>query len=139
MSKEPHELAAAELSVAFTNRDLSPVEVTEACLARIERSGAEINAFCLVDPETSCKQAEASEQRWMEGNPLSPMDGVPVAIKDLLLTKDWPTQRGSLTINPDSPWTDDAPSVARLREAGAVLIGRPPLRNLAGRALRTRR
>src|SRR6476619_5649904 len=105
MTKEPHELSAAELSTAFAGRDLSPVEVTEACLARIEALDAEINAFCLVDPESSQRQAEASEQRWMEGAPLSPLDGVPVAIKDLLLTKGWPTRRGSLTVDPKQSWT----------------------------------
>ena len=68
--------------------------------------------------------AEASEKRWLEGEPLSPLDGVPVAVKDLLLTKGWPTRRGSLTVDPKGPWTEDAPTVARLREAGAVLIGK---------------
>jgi aspartyl-tRNA(Asn)/glutamyl-tRNA(Gln) amidotransferase subunit A len=120
----PHERTAAELSTAFAARELSPVEVTEACLARIEALDAEINAFCLVGGETSRRQAEESEQRWLEGDPLSPLDGVPVAIKDLLLTKGWPTRRGSLTVDPKGPWTDDAPTVARLREAGAVLIGK---------------
>ncbi len=124
MLKEPHEITAAELSTAFANRDLSPVEVTEACLARIEALDAEINAFCLVDPEVSRRQAEESEKRWLEGAPLSPLDGVPVAIKDLLLTKGWPTRRGSLIVDPKGPWDDDAPSVARLKEAGAVLIGK---------------
>jgi len=52
------------------------------------------------------------------------LDGVPVSIKDLLLTKGWPTLRGSRTVDPRGPWNDDAPAVARLREAGAVLIGK---------------
>ena len=60
----------------------------------------------------------------MSGEPLSPLDGVPVAVKDLLVTKGWPTRRGSLTVDPKGPWDDDAPTVARLREAGAVLIGK---------------
>jgi aspartyl-tRNA(Asn)/glutamyl-tRNA(Gln) amidotransferase subunit A len=122
--REPHELSAAELSTAFSTRELSPVEVTEGCLARIEALDAEINAFCLVDAEAAHRQSEASEQRWLEGAPLSPLDGVPVAIKDLLLTKGWPTRRGSLTVDQKGPWTDDAPSVARLREAGAVFLGK---------------
>lgn len=122
--KDPHEQTAAELSTAFAARELSPVDVTEACLGRVEALDAEINAFCLVDAEASRKQAEESEARWLEGDPLSPLDGVPVAVKDLLLTKGWPTRRGSLTVDPKGPWTDDAPTVARLREAGAVLIGK---------------
>jgi aspartyl-tRNA(Asn)/glutamyl-tRNA(Gln) amidotransferase subunit A len=121
---EPHEMTAHELSRAFHDGDLSPVEVAEGCLARIEGLDAEINAFCLIDTHTTMMQAEASEKRWMEGNPLSPLDGVPVAVKDLLVTKGWPTRRGSLNIDPKGPWDEDAPTVARLREAGAVLIGK---------------
>ena len=115
---------AAELSAAFATHDLSPVEVTDACLGRIEALDAEINAFCHLDPHTSRMQAEASESRWMSGDTLSPLDGIPIAVKDLLLTKDWPTRRGSLTVDSKGPWNEDAPSVARLREAGAVLIGK---------------
>jgi aspartyl-tRNA(Asn)/glutamyl-tRNA(Gln) amidotransferase subunit A len=124
MATEPHELSAAELSRAFHDGDLSPVEVAQSCLARIEALDSEINSFCLVDAETSLAQAEASEKRWQEGDPLSPLDGVPVAVKDLLVTKGWPTRRGSLTVDPKGPWNEDAPTVARLREAGAVLIGK---------------
>jgi aspartyl-tRNA(Asn)/glutamyl-tRNA(Gln) amidotransferase subunit A len=124
MTTEPHELTAAELDGAYRSLELSPVEVTQACLARIEALDAEINAFCLVDAAASLQAAEDSEARWLAGEPLSPLDGVPVAVKDLLLTKGWPTRRGSLTVDPAGPWTEDAPSVARLKEAGAVLIGK---------------
>ncbi len=124
MTKDVHELSAAELSAAFASKDISPVEATEACLARIEGLDAEVNAFCHLDPDAAQAEAEASEARWMRGDPLSPLDGVPIAIKDLLLTKGWPTRRGSLTVDPKGPWTEDAPTVARLREAGAVLIGK---------------
>jgi len=124
MSKEPHEMTASELSALFAARDLSPVEVTEACLTRIEGLDAELNAFCHLDGDASRKMAEDSEARWLAGAPLSPLDGVPVAIKDLLLTKGWPTLRGSKTVDPNQPWDVDAPTVARLREAGAVLIGK---------------
>jgi aspartyl-tRNA(Asn)/glutamyl-tRNA(Gln) amidotransferase subunit A len=124
MALEPHEMNAAELSAAFEARDLSPVEVTEACLGRIEALDSSINSFCHIDVHAAETMAEESEKRWLQGEPLSPLDGVPVAIKDLLVTKGWPTRRGSLTIDPKGPWTEDAPSVARLREAGAVLIGK---------------
>jgi aspartyl-tRNA(Asn)/glutamyl-tRNA(Gln) amidotransferase subunit A len=121
---EPHELTAQQMSRAFHGGDLSPVDVARSCLGRIEAIDAEINAFCLIDADTSLAQAEDSEKRWAEGNPLSPLDGVPVAVKDLLVTKGWATRRGSLTVDPKGPWTEDAPTVARLREAGAVLIGK---------------
>lgn len=122
--REPHEMTAAELSTAYASRDLSPVEVTEALLGRIEALDSEINCFCHIDPYVSLEQARQSEARWLQGDPRSPLDGVPVAIKDLLLTKGWPTRRGSLIVDPKDPWTEDAPTVARLREAGAVLIGK---------------
>ena len=124
MADQIHRMGAAELSAAYAARRLSPVEVARACLDRIAALDGEINAFCLVDAETTLDQAQASERRWREGGALSPLDGVPVAIKDLLLTKDWPTRRGSRTIDPASTLGTDAPSVARLREAGAVLIGK---------------
>lgn len=124
MALEPHEMSAAELSAAFDARELSPVEVTEACLGRIGALDAKVNAFCHVDEAAALAMAAESEARWMAGEPLSPLDGVPVAVKDLLLTEGWPTRRGSLTIDPAGPWNDDAPAVARLREAGVVLIGK---------------
>jgi aspartyl-tRNA(Asn)/glutamyl-tRNA(Gln) amidotransferase subunit A len=124
MNNDVHELGAAELSDAYRRRDLLPVEVAESCLARIQALDAEINAFCHVDADYVRAAAQDSEQRWMENAPLSPLDGVPVAIKDLLLTRGWPTRRGSLTVDAKGPWPDDAPAVARLREAGAILIGK---------------
>ena len=121
---EIHEMSACQLSAAYARHALSPVEVTQACLTRIAAFDARINAFCHLDEAASLVQAEASQERWMAGAPLSALDGVPVAIKDLLLTKGWPTRRGSLTVEAKGPWLEDAPSVARLREAGAVLIGK---------------
>ena len=124
MAKDIHEMTAAVLSQAYGAKDLSPVEVAETLLGRIEALDAEVNAFCVVDPATTLEQARESEARWMEGKPLSPLDGVPVAVKDLLVTKGWPTLRGSKTVDPKGPWTQDAPAVARLKEAGAVMLGK---------------
>jgi aspartyl-tRNA(Asn)/glutamyl-tRNA(Gln) amidotransferase subunit A len=124
MASELYEMTAAELIELYRSGDASPVDTTEACLGRIDALDASINSFCLVDHEASMAMAEASEARWRDGAPLSALDGVPVAVKDLLLTKGWATRRGSLTIDQTGPWTEDAPSVARLREAGAVLIGK---------------
>jgi aspartyl-tRNA(Asn)/glutamyl-tRNA(Gln) amidotransferase subunit A len=98
--------------------------VAHQVLAKIERMNPVINAFCFTDPETTLKQAQASEQRWRQGQPLGAMDGVPVAVKDSILTQGWPTLHASLTVDPDQSWTEDAPSVARLREAGAVFVGK---------------
>ena len=124
MPDQIHRMNATDLAAAYAARRLSPVEVTRVYLDRIAARDGEIHAFCLIDADTSLTQARASEARWRKGEPLSPLDGVPVAIKDLLLTKDWPTRRGSHTIDPASTLGADAPSVARLREGGAVFIGK---------------
>ena len=119
-----HWMTATELVAAYRNKDLSPVEVAEYLLGRIEALDAGINAMCLIDAETTLAQAGQSEERWMAGEPQGLLDGVPVAIKDLIVSKGWPTMRGSKTVDPNQPCEHDAPSVARLREHGAVFIGK---------------
>jgi aspartyl-tRNA(Asn)/glutamyl-tRNA(Gln) amidotransferase subunit A len=117
-------MTAAELSAAYAAKTLSPVEAAEALLSRIAALDPKINAFCLVDREAAGANARAAEARWQKGAALSPLDGVPVAVKDILLTKGWPTLRGSRTVDPKGPWNEDAPTVARLKEGGAVLLGK---------------
>ncbi len=116
-------LTATELLEGFRKHELSPVEAARAVLARMEKLNPVLNAFNLVSNKV-LDEARASEARWMAGQPKGLLDGVPVSIKDLLLTKGWPTLRGSKTIDPNGPWNDDAPAVARLREHGAVLLGK---------------
>ncbi|MGH6829079.1 MAG: amidase [Rhizomicrobium sp.] len=115
---------APRLSAAFAARETSPVEVAKALFQRIGCLDGKVNAFCLIDKERSLEQARASEARWMKSAPLSPLDGVPVAVKDLLLTRGWPTLRGSLSIDSRQTWNENSPAVARLGEAGAVLLGK---------------
>ena len=117
-------LSAHELLGAYRAREVSPVDVLEACLARIEARDPVLNAFCLLDPEQARGEARASEQRWRAGAPAGKLDGVPVAIKDVFLTAGWPTVRGSRAIDADGPWDADAPVVAALRRNGAVLPGK---------------
>jgi aspartyl-tRNA(Asn)/glutamyl-tRNA(Gln) amidotransferase subunit A len=117
-------LSAVELRRLYRSRQLSPVETTRAVLQRIERCDPEVNAFCLVDAERALAAARASEARWRKGEPCGVVDGVPATIKDLMLTRHWPTLRGSLAIEREQPWDEDAPASARLREQGAVLIGK---------------
>lgn len=123
MSKKLNWLSAKSLAKGFAKGKFSPVEVAKACLAQIEKSESAINAMSLVDAKTTLDMAKASERRWNKRKPIGPLDGVPVLIKDLLLTKGWPTSRGSKTVDQAGPWEVDAPSVARLREAGAVFLG----------------
>ena len=116
-------LGASEILEKYRTRALSPVEVAEAVLKRIEGLNPVLNAFCLIN-EKLLEEAKASEARWLKGEPKGLLDGVPVSVKDLLLTKGWPTLRGSKTVDPKGPWNDDAPAVARLRENGALFLGK---------------
>ena len=124
MSNNLLAMTAVELVQHFETGDASPVDMAKATLGQIDRHNATLNCVCLVDEETTLDMARASEARWRNGNPNSPLDGVPVTIKDLTLTKGWPTLRGSKTTDPAGPWDEDAPVTARLREAGAVIAGK---------------
>lgn len=119
---------ATELIELFRSGSASPVEVMQRTLERVDRIDPAINAFCLVDADAGLAAARASEERWhahrTSGAPVGDLEGVPSTIKDLLLTKGWPTLRGSRAINPDQDWNVDAPSVARMREAGAAIFGK---------------
>lgn len=116
-------LGVAQLNKGYRSRRFSPVDVAKACLAHIAKVDKRYNAMCLIDESVTLKQARASAARWAKGKPAGPLDGVPVLIKDLLLVKGWPTLRGSRTVDPSQKWEQDAPSVARLREAGSVFLG----------------
>ncbi len=124
MSNDIALMSASELVAQYRDGSLSPIEATRATLARVEAHNNKLNAFNLVDAEGALNQARESEERWKIGAPRGRVDGVPTAIKDLILTKGWPTLRGSHAVRPDQPWEEDAPCVARLREHGAILIGK---------------
>jgi aspartyl-tRNA(Asn)/glutamyl-tRNA(Gln) amidotransferase subunit A len=116
-------VSAADLLDGYRKHQISPVEVTRAVLERIEQLNPVLNAFNLVS-DRAVEDAKASEARWMAGQPQGLLDGVPVSIKDIILTKGWPTLRGSKTVDAKGPWNEDAPATARLREHGAVLLGK---------------
>ena len=119
---------AEQLLALYREGAASPVEVTRQVLQRIAKLNPVLNAFCFVDEEAALKSAGVSEQRWQahrhNGSAVGALEGVPASIKDLLLTRGWPTLRGSRTVNPQQNWDVDAPVTARLREAGAVLLGK---------------
>ncbi len=115
---------ASELLDMYRRRDASPLEATRAVLDRIDAVNPKINAYCLVAHESALRCATESEARWSRGAPVGELDGVPVSIKDLILTRGWPTLRGSHTVDAQQVWDTDAPATARLREAGAVLLGK---------------
>jgi aspartyl-tRNA(Asn)/glutamyl-tRNA(Gln) amidotransferase subunit A len=116
--------SAEALADLYRKRALSPVEAAETLFARIETLQPKLNAFVFLDRDGALTAARASERRWRDGMPLSPIDGVPVTIKDIVLMRGFPTLRGSKMIDPDQDWSEDSPAVARLREAGAVILGK---------------
>jgi aspartyl-tRNA(Asn)/glutamyl-tRNA(Gln) amidotransferase subunit A len=117
-------LDALALSRAFSNRELSPVEVAGSLLDRIERLNPQVNAMVHLDREKTLEMARAAERRYISGNVLSPLDGVPVTVKDLSSIAGWPRRRGSLAFDGLSPCAEDTSCVARLREAGVVFLGK---------------
>ena len=124
LATDVREIGAGELLAGYRERRLSPVEVAQAALEAIDRDDPRLGAFCLVDAERALDDARRSEGRWRAGRPAGALDGVPVAIKDVFLTRGWPTLRGSRAVDPASPWEHDAPAVAALRRHGAVLPGK---------------
>jgi aspartyl-tRNA(Asn)/glutamyl-tRNA(Gln) amidotransferase subunit A len=124
MSKDLNWMSATKLARLYAKGKLSPVEVVKASLAQMTKHEATLNAMSLIDEKNTLKQARSSERRWHKREEFGPLDGVPALIKDILLTIGQPNLRGSKTVDPKQSWLEDAPSVARLREAGCVFMGR---------------
>ncbi len=118
------EHTATELLALYRSGQASPLEATAAVLARIDRLNPSLRAYVHVAHDDALAAARASSARWQTGKPMGALDGVPVSIKDLILTQGWPTLRGSHTVDANQAWDVDAPATARLREAGAVLLGK---------------
>ena len=127
--------SAVSLLDRYRKRALSPVEVTWQLLDRLDVLQPKINAFCVVDRDGALAAARASEQRWTSGSQIGRLDGVPVTIKDLMLMRGFPTRRGSRLVDPNQDWSEDAPAVARLREAGAVILGKTTTPEFGWKAL----
>ena len=115
-------LSATELIAAYRARDLSPVEVTEATLERIDDAEKLLNAFAVVTDELARAQAKTAEEAYLRGE-AGPLAGVPITIKDVTWTKGIRTGMGSLIYKDHVP-AEDAPFVERVRDAGAVLLGK---------------
>ena len=118
-----HELSAQDLSAAYARGDASPVEATQAVIAHIQRWEPRLCATWAFDPDGALAMAQASEQRWQRGQPLSPLDGVPCTIKENIATRGLAVPLGTAA-SELTPADDDAPPAARLREAGCVFLGK---------------
>src|SRR5579883_2404590 len=119
--KDLSQATAAELGKLYRSGKASPVETMKAVLKRVGQVNPDINALCVIETEASLAAARASEKRWKKGKPLSPIDGVPVSIKELVRVAGWPASMGS-KLTDKAPADADAPAVARLREAGAIVF-----------------
>jgi len=124
LSKDILSLSATQLIEQYRVKRLSPVDALNAALQQADKHNPIHNAFVLLDRESALRAARQSEGRWQRGTPLGRVDGIPTTVKDLILAKGWPTLRGSRTIDPNQKWEEDGATVARLREQGAVFLGK---------------
>jgi aspartyl-tRNA(Asn)/glutamyl-tRNA(Gln) amidotransferase subunit A len=118
------DLTASDLFHRYSSGELSPVDVARACLAHIERCEPKLNAMYRVSREGALAAAAASESRWRAKQPLSPLDGVPVTIKENIYTKGDPAPIGTRANDDAAAQPADAPPSARAREAGCVILGK---------------
>ena len=115
--------SATSLLELYRCKELSPVEVIDQMLGDLASIDPQLNAFTHVDEALARSEAKASEDRWLQGRPSGHLDGIPIPIKDLVDVSGMPTRHGSLSSD-KNPISTDAPCVARLREAGAILFGK---------------
>jgi Asp-tRNA(Asn)/Glu-tRNA(Gln) amidotransferase A subunit family amidase len=118
-----HTLSAAELFDLYQRKAVSPVDVTHAVLDHIARWEPHLHATYALDAEGALAQAEASQSRWLKGEPAGPLDGVPTMIKENIATVGVPVPLGTAATEL-TPAPHDAPPAARLRESGAVILGK---------------
>jgi aspartyl-tRNA(Asn)/glutamyl-tRNA(Gln) amidotransferase subunit A len=118
-----HDLSAVDLIAGFRGKQFSPSEVLEDVLAHVAVWEPHIKALYAFDPDGARAIARESTERWQKGEPMGPLDGVPVTIKDNIAVKGVPVPLGAASVKL-VPAAADAPPVARLREAGAVIFSK---------------
>lgn len=121
-----HYQSLDEVAHRIKSGELTSAQVTRACLERIRRLEPELHAFARVLEDQAMAAAERLDRERHEGKPLPPLHGVPVAVKDLLYTRGVPTAAGTVVMKDFIP-DEDATVVTRLKEAGAVIIGKSQL------------
>src|SRR5216684_2685502 len=124
-------LPVTELAKRIRQKQLSPVELTEAYLERSRTIGSRLNAYATLTPDLAMKQARAAEKEIAAGKYRGPLHGIPYAAKDLLAAKGYPTMWGAVPFAGQS-FDTDANVVRRLHRAGAILIGKAAMIELAG-------
>src|SRR5438105_2785360 len=121
--QEPWQLSAGELAEAFGRGAITPDAVLDATLRRLDEVNPRINAVITLDRDGARTAASESTRRWREDRPLGPLDGVPLTIKDNILARGLRATWGSRLYADYVPQHDEEP-VARLRNAGAVILGK---------------
>jgi Asp-tRNA(Asn)/Glu-tRNA(Gln) amidotransferase A subunit family amidase len=128
-----HALSASDAARFIRGGVISSEQLVEACLARVQETDAEVQAWAFLDPEYAIRQARAADESRLGGRPTGPLHGVPVGIKDIIDTADMPTENGSVLHAGRTP-SRDATVVASLRAAGAVIMGKTVTTEFATRA-----
>lgn len=121
--RNPNIVSFSELAADFRAGRQTPRDFLERCIARIEQRESQVKAFVTLDMAAARKAADASTRRYQDGKPLSPVDGCPVGIKDIMSTHDLPTQMGSPAFKGWRP-QQDAACVHALRQGGAIIFGK---------------
>lgn len=119
----PNALSATAAARKIREGKLTSVDLVKSCLKRIEDTDGQLHAWAYLDPEFALAQAAELDQIRLNGRPLGPLHGVPVGLKDIIDTKDMPTEYGTVVFKGRQPKAD-AGIVERLREAGAVIMGK---------------
>ena len=130
MDKTLANLSATEQARLFGSRELSPVEATQQIISLIEEANPSLNAFCTIDFDAALKAAKASERRYLAKEPLSPLDGVSIGVKDNIFVRGMRATWGSRLYESFIPDKDDI-AIERLRNAGAIIIGKTNTPELA--------
>ena len=125
-----HELSATEAARQIKDGTITPVDLVESCLERITAVGPDVEAWAHLDPEFALAQARVLDDHRRAGGAIGPLHGIPVGIKDIFNTEGMPTENGTVLDAGRRPWSD-CHVVSRLRQAGAVIMGKTVSTELA--------
>ena len=124
MNQELWKYSVREIITGYKKKLFDCVELTNSIINQIKKLNKKINAFVEFDEEKIIKQAILAKKRWEEGKTLGSLDGIPISIKDLLITKDYPTYRGTFTKSIPYDSNKNAPVVDKLVHSGAIILGK---------------
>ena len=124
MTQDLWKYSAIELLKLYKTKKASPLEASKSIIERIKAVNSKINAFTEVNEEKIIHEAKLSTKRWQNKKLKGPLDGICISIKDLIITKDYPTFRGSLTSSIPNFFNKDAPIVKKIKDSGGIILGK---------------